>query len=132
MSRRDVTWLTDVLGAIEAIAGYLTQGSLDQGIIYDACRARLIEIGEAVKHLDPELTDQESDIPWRAIARMRDQLVHHYFDTDHAIVEHAQPMWTVKFHILWGTARRKAWPLCGTGGNDTFGWDVFVLFGVGQ
>ena len=30
------------------------------------------------------------------------------------------------------TARRKAWPLCGTGGNDTFGWDVFVLFGVGQ
>ena len=89
MSRRDVTWLTDVLGALEAIAGYLTQGSLDQGIIYDACRARLIEIGEAVKHLDPELTDQESDIPWRAIGRMRDQLVHHYFDTDHAIVTEA-------------------------------------------
>jgi len=89
VSRRDVTWLTDVLGAIKAISGYLSEGSLDEGVVYDACRARLIEIGEAVKHLDPELTDQEPDIPWRAIARMRDQLAHHYFDTDHAIVTEA-------------------------------------------
>lgn len=89
MSRRDVAWLTDVLGAIEAIAGYLAKGSLDEGVVYDACRARLIEIGEAVKHLDPELTEKEPEIPWRAIARMRDQLAHHYFDTDHAIVAEA-------------------------------------------
>ncbi len=89
MSRKGAAWLTDVLGAIEAISGYLTEGSLDEGVVYDACRARLIEIGEAVKHLDPELTDQEPDIPWRAIARMRDQLAHHYFDTDHAIVAEA-------------------------------------------
>lgn len=89
MSRKDAAWLTDVLGAIEAISGYLAVGSLDEGVVYDACRARLIEIGEAVKHLDPGLTDQEPDIPWRAIARMRDQLAHHYFDTDHAIVAEA-------------------------------------------
>lgn len=49
----------------------------------------MIEIGEAVKHLDPELTEKEPEIPWRAIARMRDQLAHHYFDTDHAIVAEA-------------------------------------------
>ena len=89
MSSRDSAWLTDVLVSIEAITGYLTDGSLDEGVVYDACRARLIEIGEAVKHVHPELTDREPDIPWRAIARMRDQLVHHYFDTDHAIVAEA-------------------------------------------
>ncbi len=89
MSGRDAAWLTDVLGAIEAISRYLAEGDLDEGVVHDACRARLIEIGEAVKHLDPELSDREPDIPWRAIARMRDQLAHHYFDTDHAIVAEA-------------------------------------------
>jgi uncharacterized protein with HEPN domain len=89
VSRRDAAWLTDVLGSIAAITGYLTGGGLEEGVVYDACRARLIEIGEAVKHLDPELTDCEPEIPWRAIARMRDQLAHHYFDTDHAIVAEA-------------------------------------------
>ncbi|MHB1784684.1 MAG: HepT-like ribonuclease domain-containing protein [Acidimicrobiales bacterium] len=77
------------MGAIDAISSYLAEGSLDEGVVYDACRARLIEIGEAVKHLDPKVIDQEQDIPWRAIARMRDQLTHHYFDTDHAIVAEA-------------------------------------------
>jgi hypothetical protein len=49
---------------------YLAEGSLDEGVVYDAHRARLIEIGETVKHLDPALTDQEPDIPWRAIERL--------------------------------------------------------------
>jgi uncharacterized protein with HEPN domain len=48
---------------------------------------RLIEIGEAVKRISPELLEQEPDIPWSAIARMRDHLAHHYFDTDHAVVQ---------------------------------------------
>jgi uncharacterized protein with HEPN domain len=38
--------LTDVLASIEAITGYLAAGTLDEGV--DVCRARLIEIGEAV------------------------------------------------------------------------------------
>ncbi|MHB8340286.1 MAG: HepT-like ribonuclease domain-containing protein [Mycobacteriales bacterium] len=86
MSRRDAVWLADILAAIDAIRDYLAQGSLDQSLIYDACRARLIEIGEAVKSLDPELLATAPAIRWRAIARMRDHLAHHYFDTDHAIV----------------------------------------------
>jgi uncharacterized protein with HEPN domain len=50
----------------------------------------LIEIGGAVTHVDPDQTDQEPDIPWRVIARMCDQLVHHSFDNDHAIVTGAE------------------------------------------
>lgn len=87
MSRRDVAWLLDITAAIDAIGSYLDTGDLTQGIVYDACRARLIEIGEAVKAVDPALLASEPQVPWRSIARMRDHLTHRYFDTDHAIVE---------------------------------------------
>lgn len=87
MSRRDIAWLLDIAAAIEAINGYLAIGDLTQGIVDDACRARLIEIGEAVKGLDPALLATEPTVPWRSIARMRDHLAHRYFDADHAIVE---------------------------------------------
>jgi uncharacterized protein with HEPN domain len=86
VSRRDAAWLADILTAIDAIRDYLAEGSLDQPVVYDACRVRLIEIGEAVKNLGPDLLATAPAIRWRAIARMRDQLAHHYFDTDHAIV----------------------------------------------
>jgi len=88
VSRRDAAWLADILAAIDAIRDYATEGSLDEGVVYDACRARLIEIGEAIKNMDPGLLASAPTIRWRAIARMRDQLTHHYFDTDHATVEY--------------------------------------------
>ncbi len=56
-------------------------------MVYDAVRVRLIEIGEAVKAIDPALLDTAPDVPWKEIARMRDHLAHRYFDTDHAIVK---------------------------------------------
>lgn len=62
-------------------------GDLHDGLIYDAVRVRLIEIGEAVEAINPELLAEAPQIPWGAIARMRDHLAHHYFDTDHAIVQ---------------------------------------------
>ena len=87
MNRQDVSRLDDIVQAIDAIRGHLTKGDLGQGLVYDAVRVRLIEIGEAVKGLSPSLLDTEPSIPWSAIARMRDHLAHRYFDTDHAIVQ---------------------------------------------
>jgi uncharacterized protein with HEPN domain len=87
VSRHDDEWLNDITVAIDAIDEYLASGELHQGLIYDACRVRLMEIGEAVKHLDPALVEREPTIAWNQIARMRDVLVHHYHDTDFAIVE---------------------------------------------
>jgi uncharacterized protein with HEPN domain len=48
---------------------------------------RLIEIGEAVKLLDPKLVASEPDVEWSDAAGMRDWLAHHYFDTSWAVVE---------------------------------------------
>lgn len=87
MSRHDASRLSDVIEAIEAIRSHLGKGDLSEGLVYDAVRVRLIEIGEAVKGISPGLLAQEPDIPWSAIARMRDHLAHHYFDTDHAVVQ---------------------------------------------
>ncbi len=86
MSRHDGERLRDVLGAATAISEHLTRGELDDGLIFDAVRVRLIEIGEAVKDIDPEVLATEPGIPWVDVARMRDHLAHRYFDTSHAIV----------------------------------------------
>ena len=72
--------------ALDAIHAHVGRGDLSDGLIFDAVRVRLIEIGEAVKALPSELLKSEPDLPWAEIARMRDQLAHRYFDTTHAIV----------------------------------------------
>jgi uncharacterized protein with HEPN domain len=78
--------LVDIVVAIEAIEGHMTRGDLRDGLVFDAVRVRLIEIGEAVKGIDASLLVAEPGVPWPDIAGMRDHLAHRYFDTDHAIV----------------------------------------------
>jgi uncharacterized protein with HEPN domain len=43
-------------------------------------------IGEATKNLPAEWREAYPEIQWRNIARMRDKLTHHYFDTDFEFV----------------------------------------------
>ncbi len=86
MSRSDRDRLRDTEAACEAITGYLVRADVDGDIVFDAIRVRLIEIGEAVKDIEPGSLATEADIPWADIARMRDQLAHRYCDTAHSIV----------------------------------------------
>jgi uncharacterized protein with HEPN domain len=86
-SRHDDERLADIVDALNAIRSHLTRGDLSDGLIFDAVRLRLIEIGEAVKLLDPNLVASEPDVRWSDAAGMRDWLAHHYFDTSRAIVE---------------------------------------------
>lgn len=86
MSRPDRERLRDILAACEAIASYVVREDVHEDIVFDAIRVRLIEIGEAVKDIDPDLLAAEPAIPWTEISRMRDQLAHRYFDTAHSIV----------------------------------------------
>jgi uncharacterized protein with HEPN domain len=90
VSRSPARRLGDILLACDAIDGHLARGPADDpladGLVFDAVRARLMEIGEAVKDLPPDVTAAEPDLPWREIAGMRDSLAHRYFDTSHAIL----------------------------------------------
>src|SRR5690242_6578891 len=87
MTYRERQRLADIQAAIDAIASHLARGDLSDGLIFDAVRIRLLEIGEAVKALPATDIDAEPDIPWTQIARMRDHLARRYFDTNHAIVQ---------------------------------------------
>jgi uncharacterized protein with HEPN domain len=82
--------LEDVLRACHAIAGHVLHGPpedpMADELVADAVRCRLIEIGEAVQHLDPDLLDREPDIPWSQVARMRELLARRDYDPTHAIV----------------------------------------------
>lgn len=87
MSRHDAQRLADIVAAADAIYDHTDRGGLDDGLVFDAVRVRLIEIGEAVKMINSDLLAQEPDIPWIDVAGMRDHLAHRYFDTAHSIVQ---------------------------------------------
>lgn len=86
MSRSDADRLDDISEAIAAIYSHLEHGPLTMPVVFDAVRIRLLEIGEAAKTLGDDLTSAEPDIPWKQIARSRDNLAHHYFTTELEIV----------------------------------------------
>jgi uncharacterized protein with HEPN domain len=87
VSYRERQRLADIQAAIDAIRSYLQRGTLADGMVFDAVRIRLLEIGEAVKALPTELLNTQPDLPWSQITRMRDHLAHRYFDTAHAILQ---------------------------------------------
>lgn len=87
MSYRERQRLADIQAAIDTIRSHLQRGTLADGLVFDAVRIRLLEIGEAVKALPAGLLATQPGIPWAQIARMRDHLAHRYFDTAHAILQ---------------------------------------------
>ncbi len=87
MTYRDRQRLSDIQAAIDAIRSHLHRGTLSDGLVFDAVRIRLLEIGEAVRVLPEDLLATQPNIPWRQITRMRDHLAHRYFDTAHAILQ---------------------------------------------
>lgn len=87
MSYRERQRLADIQAAIDAIRSHLQRGDLSDGLIFDAVRIRLLEIGEAIKALPDDLLATQPSIPWRQIARMRDHLAHRYFDSAHVLLQ---------------------------------------------
>ena len=87
MSRSDADILDDIAAAITSIHSHLRHGPISVEIVMDAVAMRLLEIGEAVKGISPELTATEPDVQWSDIAGMRDFLAHHYFATNPEIIQ---------------------------------------------
>ena len=86
MPRSIRLYLVDMQMALNRIDGLL-QG-LDEAafrsgsLAVDGVLFNLMTIGEAAKHIPPEVRAQAPAINWSAIGRFRDFVVHHYFSLD--------------------------------------------------
>ncbi len=87
MTYRERQRLADIQAAIDAVRSHLLRGDLSDGLVFDAVRIRLLEIGKAVKGLPAEMLSSQPGIPWGQIVRMRDHLAHRYFDTNHLVLQ---------------------------------------------
>jgi len=83
MKRDDTVYLRHVLDAIVKIQTYpkgIDESEFQaQSLIQDGVIRQLEIIGEAVKRISVTTRNVSPQIPWPAIAGMRDKLIHDYF-----------------------------------------------------
>jgi uncharacterized protein with HEPN domain len=86
MARGDADWVQDIVSADADIrdgtadmdyAAFLAKPAIARSVLYS-----IAVIGEAAKNISPEFKAVHPDIPWRAVASIRDRIVHEYFRTN--------------------------------------------------
>jgi len=82
-----LVFIEHILESINAIEEYSDGVTKDQFIdsrqIHDSIIRRIEIIGEAVKNIPLTFRNKYNHIPWKAIAGMRDKIVHEYFSIDY-------------------------------------------------
>lgn len=90
MSRSVDLRIADILEAIDRCRRYVSViGDADLDFVDmagDAIERNLQIIGEAAKHLSPEITTAHPEIAWPEIRGFRNILVHQYFGVDVEVV----------------------------------------------
>ena len=88
--RKQILYINDILRSIELIEEFTENMTYETFIKDPKTQSAVVRqfeiIGEAVKRLDKDLTEQYPEIDWPAIAGMRDLLIHHYSGVDLDIV----------------------------------------------
>lgn len=86
MARTDAEWQQDIVSAIADIradtvgmnfATFAASPAIVRSVLYS-----IAVMGEAAKNIGPAFKEAHPDIPWRAIAGIRDKIVHAYFRTN--------------------------------------------------
>jgi len=90
MKRNYKLFLEDISERIAKIDMYIADMSFEEFVQDDktvsACIREIEVIGEATKQIPKEITDRFDDLPWSLMAKMRDKLIHWYFEIDEEIV----------------------------------------------
>jgi len=86
MNPRDGASLLDIAQAAQSALSFVSGISLDDfaadAKTQSAVLYQIAILGEAVKRLSTEFRDQNPSVDWRAIAGMRDKLIHDYGNVD--------------------------------------------------
>lgn len=98
---KDNAYLADIVRAAKAIRRFVDGISKDQFITneekYEAVNRKFEIIGEAARHLSPEMRGCFPDIPWALVTAMRNILIHDYDD--------------VNLDVVWNTTQDDLPPL---------------------
>lgn len=94
-------YLEDILDAIQKAADFIgkmtyVQFSRDEKTVFAVIRALEI-IGEASKNIPDWVKTNNSEIPWREMAGIRDKLIHDYFG--------------INLEVVWKTVKEDLPPL---------------------
>jgi len=83
-------FLNDIAGAVRSVISFTTGMTLESYLADEKTRYAVMRgyeiIGEAVRHLPDAVKTSNSDIPWAAMAAMRNRIVHGYFGIDDSIL----------------------------------------------
>lgn len=94
--RNDLVYVRHILAAIGRIQSYtenLTEAEfMADTKTQDAVVRQFEIIGEATKNVSAAFRSEHKDIPWSLMAKMRDVLIHHY--------------WEVDLVVLWSTLKQ--------------------------
>jgi len=86
MIRNDQVYLEHILQSISKIEDFtnsISKIDFESNVMIQDAVIRNIEIiGEATKKISKPFTQSHHEIPWSAMAGMRDKLIHDYLDVD--------------------------------------------------
>ena len=90
-------YIQDILGAFEAIEGFIGNMSFNEFQNDDKTASAVVRkfevIGEAAKNVPDAVREKYPEIPWKEMAGFRDKLIHFYFG--------------VKYDLVWQTAQTR-------------------------
>ena len=90
MKRNYALYIDDILRSIDKcerfVEGYAFEAFKADDKTVSACVREIEAIGEAAKQIPDEITKQYLNIPWSLMAKMRDKMIHWYFEIDEEIV----------------------------------------------